>query len=203
MYDIVLIQPPVSKKTVEEDPRILSYFKALQQVGSLLGDSPLEPNYGLLTLAAILRELHFNVAYLDLNIHDYRLRSSGLMMTDDILEETIKDYEARIFGISYMTVTYGMWGKRLSGLISKVWPDAKQIVGGIHPTMQNNKVLNECPHIDYVIEGEAENSIGSIVKYILEDKKPSKIPGVHSRFDLNINSYGIIDNYVLSETPNH
>ena len=172
MHDIVLIQPSVLKRSAGEDSVVLDYFEAMSKVGMLLGDSPFEPNYGLLTVARVLLNSGYRVGYVDLTKHDIELRLRGDILTDAHLEEILRAFPAAIYGVSYMTVTFGLWGPVMARTLRRLFPDAKQLAGGIHPSMQATEVLAACPEIDFVIEGEAEVVIGPLVRSILKDESP-------------------------------
>jgi radical SAM superfamily enzyme YgiQ (UPF0313 family) len=179
--DILLIQPSVLKRIPEEHPAILSYFEAQQAIGSLMGDSPLEPNYGLLTLASVLRQADIEVSYLDLTLEDLALRREGLMLTDEYLGGILARHPARVFGTSYMTAAYGTWGKTLSRSLRRLFPESFQLVGGIHPTMVSTDVLAELDDVDIVVTGEAENVIAAVVRQLLADGAAPSLPGVFLR----------------------
>lgn len=180
-YDIVFIQPSVLRKDRGEDPVVLDYFSTMARVGNLVGDSPLEPNYGMLTLAAILRNQGYSVGYLDLTDTDIQLRRQGTALQQSHVEAALQQFRAKIFGVSYMTVTFGMWGAQLARTLRKLYPTAHQLVGGIHASMCGQEVLDACPEIDYVIEGEAEQMIANLVAALIQGLAVGTLPGLRSR----------------------
>lgn len=179
--DVLLIQPSVLRRSAGEDEIVLDYFDAMSAVGTLLGDSALEPNYGLLTVAEVLRMAGFHVQYLDLTAHDLRLRGAGETLTAAHLEEILRERPAAVYGISYMTVTFGLWGRSIAGTLRRLFPNAKQIVGGIHPSMQAESVLAACPEIDVVVEGEAEGIICQVVRAFLGGSPIPALRGVRTQ----------------------
>jgi anaerobic magnesium-protoporphyrin IX monomethyl ester cyclase len=51
-------------------------------------------------------------------------------------------------------------------LVKTVCPEAKAIMGGVHPTYMYREVLNEAPWVDYIIRGEGEEITVNLLKAI-------------------------------------
>lgn len=51
-------------------------------------------------------------------------------------------------------------------LVKEICPDAKTIMGGVHPTYLYREVLNEAPWIDYIIRGEGEEITVNLLRSI-------------------------------------
>jgi len=90
--------------------------------------------------------------------------------------------------------------KIISEKIKSVNPNIRQVVGGVHATLDKN-LLNTLTSIDYSIQREGEEATLALV----ENKDPSKIPGVISRGKSGLINTGIapiikdIDNLPLPE----
>ena len=66
--------------------------------------------------------------------------------------------------------------KIISEKINLANPDIKQIVGGVHATLDKN-ILNTLTSVDYSVQREGEEAMLALV----ENKDPKTIPGVVSR----------------------
>ncbi len=140
--DVLLIQPSSLFRKKVIDPDVEEYFNCLSDMGGLTGDSPIEPNYGLLSLATNLVHNNISVEILDLNYIDFHLRAHGEVLDDEIISSLMNSIRAKIIGISYMTTSFGNWENHLYQLIrgSKHFNQIPIIYGGIHPSIQWEKI---------------------------------------------------------------
>ena len=76
--------------------------------------------------------------------------------------------------------------KIISEKIRLANPDIKQIVGGVHATLDKN-ILNTLTSVDYSVQREGEEAVLSLV----ENKDPKSIPGVVSRGKTSLINNGI------------
>ncbi|MFM7614973.1 MAG: B12-binding domain-containing radical SAM protein, partial [Synechococcales cyanobacterium] len=53
-------------------------------------------------------------------------------------------------------------------IVKQILPQAKTIMGGVHPTYMYNEVLNEAPWMDYIIRGEGEEITVNLVRAIAQ-----------------------------------
>ncbi|MHA2401980.1 MAG: B12-binding domain-containing radical SAM protein [Candidatus Kariarchaeaceae archaeon] len=138
--DIILVYPPVMQK-----------FKAT--------DMP----FGLMYLAAVLRDIGIRVKILDLNLW----RPCEVELT-----KYFKDNPCSVVGIGGMTTVY-YYIKWLATLIKSINPDTQIIAGGSFVT-PCPKLILEKTEIDIACIGEAEETITELVS-----KKPlAKINGI-------------------------
>jgi len=90
--------------------------------------------------------------------------------------------------------------KIISDKIKKANPEIKQVVGGVHATL-DKKILNTLTNIDFSIQREGEEAMTTLV----ENKDPTTIPGVISRKNGSLIDKGIapvikdIDNLPMPE----
>jgi anaerobic magnesium-protoporphyrin IX monomethyl ester cyclase len=59
-------------------------------------------------------------------------------------------------------------------------PDIITIIGGVHPTFQYKEVL-ENAYVDYVVNGEGEETIKELLTYLHKGKDPNKVKGISYR----------------------
>lgn len=158
--DIILIQPSTLFKRRDVDLDVIDYFKNMNVIGSLTGDSPVEPNYGLLTLASRIKEIGFTVSILDFNEIDYHLRNIDRQLNDSIVESILKKCTARIIGISYMTSAFGNWERIIYNYIRNMdhLCSIPIVYGGIHPSIYYEQILelNKSDDNLYVMVGEGD-----------------------------------------------
>lgn len=55
-------------------------------------------------------------------------------------------------------------------IVKEVCPNAKTIMGGVHPTYMYNEVLHEAPWVDYIIRGEGEEITVNLLRAIEEGR---------------------------------
>ena len=71
----------------------------------------------------------------------------------------------------------------MSKMIGEEFPWIKIVVGGIHPTIFANEILRNCSSIDYIVLGEGEKSILSLVEFL--EGKIEKFPSNGFAFRLS------------------
>lgn len=104
MYDILLINP-INHYGVASNP------------------------LGLQILTSICKQNNYNAKLLDLSLLH---KQEGFLFTDDIfnwIEEKIKQYPAKYYGISVMNGTF-IWGITIAKIIKKIEPESIVFVGG-------------------------------------------------------------------------
>lgn len=92
------------------------------------------------------------------------------------LDQLLKDYRPDVAGVTCLTPTAGGLGE-LSDIIRKNSPGTKIVLGNIHPTLFHRELL-EAGHCDYVIRGEAEETITELSDCIESGTAPAGVKGV-------------------------
>ncbi|MFH0820048.1 MAG: radical SAM protein [bacterium] len=101
-------------------------------------------------------------------------------ITEEILESYTRDLSLPyLFGISCYTASIGR-GYEIAKIIKKKYPEAKVIMGGIHPTVLPEEALKK-PYVDIVVRGEGEETINLLYKTLKDKEDYSKIPGISFR----------------------
>jgi anaerobic magnesium-protoporphyrin IX monomethyl ester cyclase len=120
--------------------------------GGNLYVAPFEPPLGLASLHAYLRQQGYQVELIDMQ---------GLIMDSAVLSQTITSRKPDLVGVSAMTTTLPA-ALKVANLTRLVAPDAKVVLGGVHPTLDPAGVLaNES--VDFVIRGEGEKALAGLV----------------------------------------
>jgi radical SAM superfamily enzyme YgiQ (UPF0313 family) len=102
---------------------------------------------GILSLAAYLEMNNESVDILDLNVNS------------DYLS---KKYE--FVGISIMIAAQFNQAYKIAKEIKGAYPNTKIIIGGPHVTQFKNDIIKNCPEIDFVVAGEGEKQLLSIIR---------------------------------------
>ncbi len=84
---------------------------------------------------------------------------------DEQLAEMIRDRQPDIVLATAITPMIYKSQSTLK-LVKEICPNAKAIMGGVHPTYMYREVLSEAPWIDYIIRGEGEEITVNLVRAI-------------------------------------
>lgn len=127
------------------------------------------PPLGLAYLAAQLRKFDYEVDILDTLIEGYEHEESignvilyGLSEED--IRERIRAFNPDMVGVSCLFSNRGREALRLCEIAKEEIPDAHVILGGQHPSGYPSLVLK--PFIDYLMYGEADNSLIELLEAI-------------------------------------
>ena len=96
---------------------------------------------------------------IDVAIHDMFLDADP-----DTLMKVIAEYRPGIVGFGSLILGYDNVGL-LAGLIKKVYPDIKVVVGGPCTFMPSPVMMHHDQTIDYIIKGEGEEAFTLLAKY--------------------------------------
>ncbi len=121
--------------------------------------------YGLLCIAAFLREHGYEVGIYDRNADK----------TD--LTEVLKRYRPKAVGVSCLSGPVIKDGIDISKEIKRESPDTFVIWGGLHPTLFPAQVLKE-EYIDFVVMGEGEKTALELMQKIRKPQEYKNIKGL-------------------------
>jgi anaerobic magnesium-protoporphyrin IX monomethyl ester cyclase len=126
----------------------------------LLVSPPSSSRYGGLRVPAGLG--HIAQALLDHSIrHECLDMRLGYGMRH--LRQRLAAFAPDLIGISMITLEY-KHSYRLIAQIKQLCPTARIVVGGHHTTILREKVLEECPEIDFGVAGDGERAIIELCK---------------------------------------
>lgn len=176
--DVILIQPNFLMKLLhnEQNKIVQEYWSAMNNEEPL-GDLPNEPNHGLFSLAASVREAKHTVEILDFHALDRFLREKNRMIERKDIENSIKMKKAKIFGISSITVASEN-ALLISSIVRKYHPDSIIMFGGMHPTLFGEELIKEST-IDVIIRGEGNKTLIELIESEGEPQKIKKIKGIY------------------------
>jgi radical SAM superfamily enzyme YgiQ (UPF0313 family) len=169
---IALLTPPVLME--ELHPRFSVQKNRFWELligekGILSGFKPVsgrQPPFGLLFLSSQLKKHGHEVFFLDGYFHTY----------DSIIDNLRKNIPD-IVGMGCMSYNWEKT-KVLASMLRETIPELKIVVGGKHPTVWENRCLEECDAIDFVVMGEAEESIIELVESIEKNDGYHHIKGI-------------------------
>ncbi len=162
--DILLINP--SYMDSQDISKRHDTYRSLIEAGNMYV-FPFEPPLGLASLLSVLQLNGVSAKLLDLQAEEF---------TRPEFVSFLKNNNPRYVGITAMTTTYPR-AIEVAQLVKKTLPNCKVILGGIHPTiMPNDTIAEEC--FDYIIRGEAEESLVQLLK---TDSTDSHIDGIVSK----------------------
>lgn len=124
------------------------------------------PPYGIYLLAGILRSCNHDVIIAD-------LISDG---SNSLSTYNADVHDAGLVGISATTMS---WPTAIDVIqqIRSVSDSVPIVLGGIHPTMFDKHILTNFP-VDYVVRGEGENAIKSLVQQVEQSGDMTLVPNL-------------------------
>lgn len=141
MSEILLVQPPTPTPS------------KLHTKDSTLSAPPIALGY----LASVLIEAGYDVDIVDMEILD---------IGGDEIGQRIFTEKPRLVGLSTTTLTYKN-ALRVAAIIKNQNQDIVTVLGGPHVTFTAEDALSN-PQVDFVIRGEAEQSLLALVRFVLE-----------------------------------
>ena len=181
--DILLVDPPyLSLKGLSTD---CGYHVGLTGLAAYLRDAGIET---AVLMADLLTDFPSKRIWASYDHKDYAAAQRDyLKIANDKnhiiwkrLAEIVKQANPRVVGLSYLTPSQ-MVIERIAGLIKEVDPEIKIVAGSCHPTFCPEEVMQN-PDIDFVIRGEGEIPLLSLVTELKKDSpKWDTVPGIHYR----------------------
>ncbi len=132
------------------------------------------PPLGMAYISSILIKEGHDVKNLDME---------ALKMSFDSLSEFLKKECSTLVGV-YGTTPISKYMTKCVKIVREACPDVTIIAGGPHVTLLPESVLEEMPHVDYILRGEAEYTMRDFVTLLEEGaniEEIKKIPGIGFR----------------------
>ncbi|MFX1597532.1 MAG: B12-binding domain-containing radical SAM protein [Promethearchaeota archaeon] len=166
-------------KVVLTNPLLLSFEKAYD---SRAGSQPM----GILYIATLLEKNGIEVSVVD---------QPGEKISDLALVKKIKRIDPDILGFSTLIST-GIRAAKQAHDLKKWNPNLPIVFGGYYATMNAERILKKYPQVDYIIKGEGEYSMLSLVQALESDGDLRKIGGLVYRENGKI-KYGKEEELIL------
>ncbi|PWB49679.1 MAG: B12-binding domain-containing radical SAM protein [Candidatus Methanoperedenaceae archaeon] len=126
-----------------------------------------EPPLGIASIAAYLKSKGFDAELLDMQ---------ALLMDEHELANKLLEIRPDVVGITAMTTTFPS-ALRASKITRKALPDAKVVLGGVHPTIEPGTTL-ESRYVDFVVRGEGEVVMEQLMTELEKGGNISQIEGL-------------------------
>lgn len=127
------------------------------------------PPLGIAYLAAVLEDKGYKVSIID---------AFAEMLNESALEKRIKAFAPDVVGITGMTPVID----NAFRVVTIARNHARHIImGGPHVSVVGKKLFDQCPLIDYAIQGEGELSFSLLLDSIESNKDISNTPGLITR----------------------
>lgn len=120
----------------------------------------------LMYLGAVLQNNGDEVKLLDLKTMMPEDTKNPMPFYEKILLKTVKSFSPDLIGISCLFSGNFPDLLKISIFLKKHHKDIPIVIGGIHPTIYAEKILKDCPSIDYVVIAEGEESTAQMVNAI-------------------------------------
>ncbi|MEM1914346.1 MAG: radical SAM protein [Candidatus Nezhaarchaeales archaeon] len=129
------------------------------------------PPLGLAWIASVLENHGHEVKIID---------SPTLGLSTSEFAKIVKSWCPDLVGLSSLTPTIKL-AYKAAKVVKAVDRNINVVIGGVHATFMWREVLNECPHVDYVVLGEGEESMPQLVECLEKGVKPRSVPGIAMR----------------------
>jgi len=137
------------------------------------------PPLNLLYIATILRDKGVKVALLDLNLVKPLNESLSDNARFEAIEAKVLEFKPDIVAFSCLTTAHFPFMRKASVLVKNLSLNIKIILGGVHATLFAKDILENCPEFDFLILGEGETQIASLVDAI-ENKTLVNLENIQS-----------------------
>lgn len=180
--DVLLIQPHILKQTEKDniDPIQRYYWASCNNSGKLLGDLPIEPNWGLFYLSASLKKNNYTVELLDFHLFDYiKYEKYNEFISYGDIEKIIQKKKFKVVGISTLTRSHKR-ALKIAQICKRLNPQCVVVLGGIHFSYLNDKktFLLKHNYIDAILKGESEETFVELVNNSNNKNNWKKIQGI-------------------------
>ena len=141
-------------KAIKKKKLLLSYPNQRWEKEDITTTWNLSPS--VLCLLAEMVKDEVDVKIVDAQFYD--------LSVEDFKKE-VRDYQPDYVGISVLTSEYENTLDISVQAVKEINPDIINIVGGVHATIEYKKVM-ENPNVDYVVRGEGEYTIQTLIRYL-------------------------------------
>jgi radical SAM superfamily enzyme YgiQ (UPF0313 family) len=124
------------------------------------------PPLGIETLAPVLRKHGHQVRMFD---------TCHPQMKEPDIAQALRDDPPEAVALSFLSTTTYPGVKSMARLIKSEKPDLPIIVGGVFATMNQERILKDCPHIDCVGVGEGEELLPDYLDHL---DQPGAVAGL-------------------------
>ncbi|MCK5264390.1 MAG: cobalamin-dependent protein [Candidatus Thorarchaeota archaeon] len=151
--------------------KVFLIFPAPDLIDLRYASPTFSPPLGLLYIASSLREAGVEVKLID---------QLGEKVPDEKLLKRVERYSPEVVGLSMMTWQAPKAAK-LAAMIKEKLPDTHIVFGGVHATLNVERMMRKYIQIDSTITGEGELSMVELVRTLENGDSIQTVPGVYYR----------------------
>src|SRR5215475_895996 len=144
----------------------------------------LEPQLGILSLAAVLEARGDSPKIVDLNRTYFHLAdSAGLSRLDDFAEiaaSVVAAKDAEVCGFTSICSSYPLT-IRIAKAVKAIRPECTILFGGPQASVVDMQTLAAFPFVDFILRGEAEQSLPLLLDELSGKQRFSTVPGLSYR----------------------
>ncbi|WP_419806303.1 B12-binding domain-containing radical SAM protein [Terriglobus sp.] len=160
-------------------------FRAREEILSrAVQQAALQPQLGILNVAAVLEQWGDQPHLLDVNAEYLRFAASvDERRIDEFahhLAEVAVRTNADVYGFSSICSTFPL-SLRVATAVKQLRPYATILFGGPQASVVDEAVLQKFPAVDFVLRGEVEKSLPVFVDQLFGDSRFSDVPGLTYR----------------------
>jgi len=149
------------------------------------------PQLGVLSLAAVIEKQGLAVTVFDLNRAFFRL-------VDEVGEAQVEHFAAaaarqiaetdsEVYGFSSICSGYPLT-LRIAALVKEIRPDSAILIGGPQASVVTEPTLRAFPAVDFILRGEAEQSLPIFLEELATLRRFEKVPGLSYRSVFGVQS---------------
>ena len=144
----------------------------------------LEPQLGILSLAAVLEVRGDKPEIVDLNRTYFHLADcAGLSRPDDFAEvaaSVVAAKDAEVCGFTSICSSYPLT-IRIAKAVKAIRPQCTILFGGPQASVVDVQTLAAFPFVDYILRGEAEESLPLLLDELADRRHMERVPGLTYR----------------------
>ena len=148
-----------------------------------------EPQLGILSLAAVLEQQGCTPSLVDLNRRFYEYADSVADSERDefahVAGSEIALRDANVYAFGSICSAYPLT-IRIAKLVKVLRPESTIILGGPQASVVSMQTLQCFPFIDFVLRGEAEETLPSFLNELGDQRNFNRVPGLTHRSPLGV-----------------
>ena len=139
----------------------------------------------LLYLAAVLRAAGFTPTILDLSTRDHPAGTANDEADLEVIRRYVSEHDPAMVGFNCFVSQHFPFIAKAATRIKGMSPSIHVTVGGSHPTLFAEEILQNCPDIDSVVVGEGEEQIVALARAIQKGRlsELESVQALAYRFD--------------------
>jgi radical SAM superfamily enzyme YgiQ (UPF0313 family) len=165
-------------------PTAAEFGGGIEIESDLVRQVALEPQLGILSLAAVLEARGDSPEIVDLNRTYFRLAdSTGISRLDDFAEiaaSVVAAKDAEVCGFTSICSSYPLT-IRIAKAVKAIRPDCTILFGGPQASVVDMQTLAAFPFVDFILRGEAEESLPLLLDELAGRRCMERVPGLTYR----------------------